>query len=51
MQGARKTHFARIKIARLFYCVKGKIGKSPRRGGERELYGGIGNALTREGEE
>jgi hypothetical protein len=32
MQGGRKKHFARLKIAHMFYFVKGKEGKSPVRG-------------------
>jgi hypothetical protein len=38
MQGARKKHFARLKIAQTFYFVKGKEGKSPVWGrGEKAL--------------
>jgi len=29
MQGAPKKHYARLKIAHMFYRVKGEEGKSP----------------------
>jgi hypothetical protein len=49
--GGAKETFCQANLAHVFYCVKGRTGKYPIRGGERATYWGGERKLSPEGVE